>query len=136
MPREFFAELAVFTILEPMDLSKYKRRLLKKSAGAGKLSPRLLLLLLARVPGVKIEHGVVGSLEYKVIVAERADDLYAWLKENKYSYSGDEATLDFYVKQKWFFTVMKIDPMQMKRKDDGSYDGEVTPTPFASHPRS
>ena len=26
MPREFFAELAVFTILEPMDLSKYKRR--------------------------------------------------------------------------------------------------------------
>src|SRR6516225_6812370 len=24
MPREFFKELAVFTILEPMDLSKYK----------------------------------------------------------------------------------------------------------------
>ena len=78
----------------------------------------------------EIERGVVGSLEYKVIVAERADDLYAWLKENKYSYSGDEATLDFYVQQKWFFTVMKIDPMQMKKKDDGSYDGEVTPTRF------
>src|SRR6266480_3293108 len=25
MPREFFKELAVFTILEPMDLSKYKQ---------------------------------------------------------------------------------------------------------------
>src|SRR5437588_5580530 len=25
MPRDFFKELAVFTILEPMDLSKYKR---------------------------------------------------------------------------------------------------------------
>src|SRR5438445_8179872 len=31
MPREFFKELAVFTILEPMDLSKYKpiRRMYK-----------------------------------------------------------------------------------------------------------
>src|SRR5258708_37979778 len=27
MPREFFTELAVFTILEPMDLSKYKQRI-------------------------------------------------------------------------------------------------------------
>ena len=62
--------------------------------------------------------------------AERADDLFAWLKDNKYSYSGDEATLDFYVKKKWFFTVMKIDTMQMKKNDDGSYDGEVTPTRF------
>src|ERR1700756_4801368 len=26
MPRDFFKELAVFTILEPMDLSKYKQR--------------------------------------------------------------------------------------------------------------
>src|SRR5262249_4167315 len=32
MPREFFKELAVFTILEPMDLSKYKQRLYLKSA--------------------------------------------------------------------------------------------------------
>jgi hypothetical protein len=72
----------------------------------------------------------VGSLDYKIIVAERADDLYAWLKENKYSYSGDEATLDFYIKKGWFFTVMKIDTMQMKKKADGSFDGEVTPTRF------
>jgi hypothetical protein len=56
--------------------------------------------------------------------------LYAWLKENKYSYSGDEATLDYYIKKKWFFTVMKIDTMQMKRKPDGTFDGEVTPTRF------
>src|SRR5438309_5234219 len=33
MPRDFFKELAVFTILEPMDLSKYKpRRYLAKGA--------------------------------------------------------------------------------------------------------
>ena len=43
---------------------------------------------------------------------------------------GDEATLDFYIKKQWFFTVMKIDTMQMKRKPDGSFDGEVTPTRF------
>src|SRR4029078_8978944 len=84
-----------------------------------------------RPPTVKVlEAGVVGSLDYKIITAERADDLYAWLKENKYSYSGDEATLNHYIQKKWIFTVMKIDTMQMKRNKDGTFDGEVTPTRF------
>ena len=46
-----------------------------------------------------LEAGVVGSLDYKIIVAEQADGLYDWLKENKYIYSGDEATLDFYIQK-------------------------------------
>src|SRR6266404_4323249 len=79
---------------------------------------------------VVLEAGVVGSLDYKIITAERADDLYEWLKDNKYSYSGDEATLNYYVQKKWLFTVMKIDTMQMKKSKDGSYAGEVTPTRF------
>src|SRR5438874_3868497 len=84
-----------------------------------------------RRPEVKVvETGVVGSLEYKIVEAGRADDLYAWLKDNKYSFSGDEATLDYYVKKKWLFTVMKIDTMQMKKNPDGSFAGEVTPTRF------
>src|SRR5262249_11699231 len=82
-------------------------------------------------PAVEVlETGVVGSLDYKIIRADRADDLYQWLKDNKYQYAGDEATLDFYVKRKSFFTVMKIDTMQMKKNKDGSYSGEVTPTRF------
>ena len=82
-------------------------------------------------PSIKIlEAGVVGSLDYKIITAERADDLFQWLKDNKYSYAGDEASLNFYVQKKWLFTVMKIDTMQMKRNKDGSYAGEVTPTRF------
>ena len=72
----------------------------------------------------------MGSLDYKVIKAEDARDLFAWLKENQYNYAGDAETLDFYVKKKWFFTVMKIDTMQMKKNPDGSYLGEVTPTRF------
>ena len=60
----------------------------------------------------------------------RADDLFQWLKDNKYSYSGDEATLNFYVQKKWLFTVMKIDTMQMKKNKDGTFAGEVTPTRF------
>src|SRR5437660_6406525 len=109
-----------------MDLSKSKRR----PPGFGR----------GGAPGARpqdetakvkvLNRGVVGSLEYKVLEADRADALYVWLKENKYSYSGDEATLDYYVKKKWLFTVMKIDPMQMKRKPDGSFEGEVTPTRF------
>ena len=48
-----------------------------------------------REPAIKIlEAGVVGSLDYKIIEAGRADDLFKWLKDNKYSYSGDEATLE------------------------------------------
>jgi hypothetical protein len=79
---------------------------------------------------VVLEAGVVGSLDYKIISAERADDLYEWLKKHKYHYAGDEATLNFYVQKKWLFTVMKIDTMQMKRNKDGSFAGEVTPTRF------
>ena len=73
---------------------------------------------------------MVGSLDYKIIEANRADALFAWLKANKYSYSGDEATLNFYVQKKWVFTVMKIDTMQMKKNKDGTYAGEVSPTRF------
>jgi hypothetical protein len=84
-----------------------------------------------RKPEIKIlEVGVVGSLEYKIIEAGRADDLFDWLKANKYHYAGDEATLQFYIQKKWLFTVMKIDTMQMKKNKDGSYAGEVTPTRF------
>src|SRR5439155_3054182 len=79
---------------------------------------------------VVLEQGVVGSLDYKVIEASRADDLYQWLKDNKYSYSGDEATLNYYVQKKWIFTVMKIDTMQMKKNKDGSYAGEGNATRF------
>jgi uncharacterized protein DUF2330 len=126
MPRDFFKELAVFTILEPMDLIKYKN-LRYPSAGL----PKDEKAAEQKKETVKVlEAGVVGSLDYKIIQASKADDLYEWLKENKYSYRGDEATLDFYLKKKWFFTVMKIDPMQMKKKKDGSYTGEVTPTRF------
>jgi hypothetical protein len=126
MPRDFFKELAVFTILEPMDLSKYKPLLTATLAG-GVNQNRVA----DRKPTVRVlEAGVVGSLDYKIIQADRADDLYGWLKENKYSYSGDEATLDHYVKKGWTFTVMKIDTMQMKKRPDGTFDGEVTPTRF------
>src|SRR5262249_25783241 len=84
-----------------------------------------------RKPAIKIlEVGTVGSLEYKIIEAGRADDLFKWLKDNQYNYSGDEATLQNYIQKKWIFTVMKIDTMQMKRNKDGTFAGEVTPTRF------
>jgi hypothetical protein len=108
-----------------MDLTKYKQILYMRAAvadAAGPAKPKSSVKVL--------EAGVVGSLDYKIIVADRADDLYSWLKDNKYSYAGDESTLDFYIKKKFFFTVMKIDPMQMKKRPDGSYEGEVTPTRF------
>jgi hypothetical protein len=32
-----------------------------------------------------LEAGVVGTLEYTIIEAGRADDLFAWLKDNRYN---------------------------------------------------
>jgi hypothetical protein len=143
MPRDFFKHLAVYTIM--------KRRESPQSKLLALIEPPPFLDVFGRPqrdladnevekttevgakrrPAIKIlEVGVVGSLDYKIIEAGRADDLFQWLKDNKYSYSGDEATLNFYIQKKWLFTVMKIDTMQMKRNKDGTFDGEVTPTRF------
>jgi hypothetical protein len=136
MPRDFFKQLALYTILKKREQPQSKllpqppvQALLAN--GAGGALPQKAAEARPRPPAVKVlEAGVVGNLDYKVIEAGRADDLFAWLKENKYTYSGDEATLDYYIKKKWLFTVMKIDTMQMKRNPDGSFAGEVTPTRF------
>jgi len=139
MPRDFFKNLAIYTILAKREfphsklLPQYpkfkggmgggKQAAMKKDASGPGAPPR--------PPAIKVlEAGIVGSLEYKIIEAGRADDLFKWLKDNNYSYAGDQATLDFYVQKKWLFTVMKIDTMQMKKNKDGSYAGEVTPTRF------
>jgi hypothetical protein len=140
MPRDFFKHLAVYTIMKKREFPHSKllprfdalntNGLLlggalseRQSAGQGRADPK-------KPAVVVLEAGVVGSLDYKIIEASRADDLYQWLKDNKYSYSGDEATLNYYVQKKWLFTVMKIDTMQMKRNKDGTFAGEVTPTRF------
>ena len=140
MPRDFFKHFAYYTIMKRREFAQSKlifsdranwgaRIMLQRAAapaadrdGKGEQAERPKVIVL--------ETGIVGSLDYKIISAERADDLYQWLKENKYTYSGDEATLNHYVQKKWLFTVMKIDTMQMKRNKDGSFDGEVTPTRF------
>jgi hypothetical protein len=130
MPRDFFKALAVFTILEPMDEKKFKPRpatFLAAPAGASGVDRAM-----KRKSDVKVlEAGVVGNLDYKIITAEEAGDLFQWLEENGYSYGGDEETLQFYIAKKWLFTVMKIDPAQLRQgKLDSRYAGEVTPTRF------
>src|SRR6516165_4635071 len=139
MPRDFFKHLAVYSILKKREFPHSKLLPVHRfdnyfafgapqarAAGGAEgksTGPRPTTV-------VVLEAGVVGNLDYKIISADRADDLFTWLKDNKYSYAGDEATLNFYVQKKWLFTVMKIDTMQMKRNKDGSFVGEVTPTRF------
>ncbi|MCE9584281.1 MAG: DUF2330 domain-containing protein [Planctomycetes bacterium] len=135
MPRDFFKDLAIYTILMPLPEQIYVelRQLPSDSEDDYERMKGDGGEFLGALPknGVTVlEAGVVGSLDYKVIKAEDAKGLFDWLKENKYVYSGDQGTLDFYIQKKWFFTVMKIDPKQMKKNKDGSYLGEVTPTRF------
>jgi hypothetical protein len=128
MPRDFFKDLAIYTILMPLPEHVFQifaplAEEADHSEGESEAKPR-------RATVKVLESGVVGSLDYKIILAEDAKGLYAWLKENGYSFGGTEETLDFYIKKKWFFTVMKIDSKAMKKNPDGSYLGEVTPTRF------
>src|SRR3954464_2789062 len=66
MPRDFFKALAVFTILEPMALSKYKPGpLLSLAAPSGGAPAAKETKKTVKV----LEAGVVGSLDYKIISA-------------------------------------------------------------------
>lgn len=141
MPRDFFKALGVYTQPKkrvfPVSKLLPQRFDLEMRLHAERAVPPGLAGAGAKggIEDIKttvnvIEVGQVGNLDYKIITAGRADDLYSWLKDNKYSYDGDEATLNFYVQKKYFFTVMKIDTLQMKKNKDGSYTGDVTPTRF------
>lgn len=133
MPRDFFKDLAIYTILMPLPRPIYGPTdpAIKYKFSASQGAQLRAIPPSAPSPSVVVlESGVVGSLDYKIIVANDATGLFNWLKENKYSYGGDESTLNFYINKKWFFTVMKIDPKQMKKTGNGSYTGEVTPTRF------
>src|SRR5262249_16767445 len=118
MPRDFFKHLAVYSILKRREFpqSKFLPPTVYLFNGASYTPPAMPVAqegaskTKAPQPTVKVlETGVVGSLDYKILEASRADDLFKWLKDHKYSYSGDEATLNYYVQKKWYFTVMKID---------------------------
>ncbi|MBY0552061.1 MAG: DUF2330 domain-containing protein [Candidatus Obscuribacterales bacterium] len=135
MPRDFFKDLAIYTILMPLPQPIYgpddpRIQYFRGMAGGAVPAPQAMMGARPKSAVRVLESGVVGSLDYKIIVAEEAKGLFDWLKENKYSYGGDESTLNFYIQKKWFFTVMKIDPKQMKKGSDGAYLGEVTPTRF------
>ena len=130
--RDFFKSLAVFTILKPLDPRKFKpmalggawgpvRRGAGPADGSAVETKRLVTVL---------ESGVVGSLDYKVLEAKDAGALFEWLRAHGYHYAGDQETLQHYLRKGWYFTVMKIDPQQMRQAKDGSYTGEVTPTRF------
>src|SRR5262245_55697785 len=114
MPREFFKHLAVYSILKKREsphssllpVERLRFRALQDGAGKGGGGADFDdSATLKKTTVVVLQSGIVGSLDYKTISAERADDLFQWLKDNKYSYAGDEATLNFYIQKKWLFTV-------------------------------
>src|SRR5262245_61534629 len=91
LPRDFFKHLAVYTIMKKRESPHSKllyygrdrsrngqhfQRQGKAKEDEGNLGSA------PRKPAVVVlEAGVVGSLDYKIISADRADDLYQWLKD-------------------------------------------------------
>src|SRR5438093_7117375 len=85
MPRDFFQHLAVYSILKKRQMPESKllpRPKLTKfaangGAGFGGVGMPTSETQRPTEPTVKVlEAGVVGSLDYKIIEASRADDLY------------------------------------------------------------
>jgi hypothetical protein len=130
MPRDLFRHLAVYTTLKHREFPRSKLLPPESAVKGAKPDAALPASTKAKPPVTVLESGVVGALDYRVITADRADALYKWLKDNKYHYAGDEAALNFYLQKKWVFTVVKIDPVQMRPRKDGSYWGEVSPMRF------
>jgi hypothetical protein len=136
VPRDFFRSLGVFATLKRHDFPR--SRLLPDEPAAKNTTPTIPWLEAAtggkpvttQPAVVVLESGFVGTLDYKVLNPARADALSNWLKENKYHYAGDEATLDYYVRKKWVFTVVKIDSTQMPKSRDGTHAGEIAPARF------
>src|SRR5688572_10142797 len=99
MPRDFFKHLAVYSIMKKREFPQSKLLPMPRFGGFGGFgggppppasAPAPNAVEEVRKPAIKIlEVGVVGSLDYKIIEAGRADDLFKWLKDNQYSYSGD-----------------------------------------------
>src|SRR5205823_6043117 len=98
MPRDFFKHLAVYSILKKRE---FPQSTLLPLLHEGRDKDKAAMLFLAngkklsddkgdqqaaKPSVVVLEQGVVGSLDYKIIEASRADDLYKWLKDNKYHY--------------------------------------------------
>src|SRR5262245_14857757 len=89
MPRDFFKHLAVYSIMKKREFPSSK--LLPSPAPPAQLAFGAAPASApvpgggagqGRQPAIKIlEAGVVGSLDYKIIEAGRADDLYEWLKK-------------------------------------------------------
>src|SRR5436309_12969352 len=83
MPRDFFKSLAVFTILKKRE-QPHSKLLPEESMKLAMLgvqkSTRAGMVANAKAPStVKVlEAGVVGTLDYKIITADRADDHFTW----------------------------------------------------------
>ena len=130
MPKDFFRALTTFTTLAPLDISKF--RIPPPAPSMSEASMRTSKAQgMPPAPRVTIlERGIVGSLDYKILEADTSEVLFTWLREHRYSYRGQEAVINEYVKKHWLFTVMKIDSRNMKKRPDGGYLGEVTPSRF------
>src|SRR4051812_8182804 len=89
MPRDYFKHLAVYTILKKREFpnSKLLPQMMFGMANGRGMMPMAAMKASDRSeqasapprPTVRVlEAGVVGSLDYKIIEADRADDLFAW----------------------------------------------------------
>src|SRR5262249_13946908 len=107
MPRDFFKELAVFSLLKKREQPHSRLLQLEedKKPKAAQGAPKDALgdnAGLSRQSTVKVlEAGVVGNLDYKIIEAGRGGGPDALLKEKKESSQGGRDTPGCYIAKGW-----------------------------------
>jgi len=117
-PRDFFTELGVFTQLKHREMPRSNLLPLREAIAPERGGRRF--------SGVRVlDRGVVGTLAVQVLLAEKPEELAGWLKEHQFQVEAND--LAFYVTNKWYFTVARIDPQQLKKDPRAGFVGDLAP---------
>ncbi len=79
-----------------------------------------------------LERKIVGVYDVAVLAAGDAGALAGWLNKNGYAFPDDRrSVLDHYVRKKWVYVAMRIDPKQLGRDETQKLKtGELQPIRF------
>ncbi|MBY0525440.1 MAG: DUF2330 domain-containing protein [Gemmataceae bacterium] len=71
----------------------------------------------------------IGVVKHQTFGPERLEDLFTWLKQHQFDFTGAEDVLKAYAEKRWFFTILMLDPAQVPKKGD-AFRGELQPMRF------
>ena len=98
-------------------------------SGGGIIAPQLMSSTSEKAPSVNvIEQKKIGIYNISVLEANDSNALYNWLKQNNYNYPEyGKTVLDDYIRNKWYFTAVKINSESLNQVSTDLKSGTITP---------